>query len=150
MKLILGPRPGKKSKDQIAEYGVSHLVTLLADREDAVASGRIAQQIGADWIHLPIDGGHIEKLAAFDLAGAFKTLTAAGAIEGDAVVYLHCSAGIHRTGFFAYALFRWLGQEPDEARTKLADIRPITADQVGEDRLALADRMIAAIGRQTV
>ncbi|MEM6666615.1 MAG: tyrosine-protein phosphatase [Pseudomonadota bacterium] len=145
MRLILGPRPGKKSIDNIRSQGATHLVTLLSDREDAAASGRIAGKIGADWIHLPMDGGHMDKLALFDLDNAFRALTHAGALNKDATVYLHCSAGIHRTGFFAYALLRWRGASPDAARAQLAEIRQVTFDQVGEDRLALADKLLANI-----
>lgn len=143
MKLIIGPRPGKKSLEQIKQQGVTHLVTLLAEHEDAAASGRITGKIGAAWVHIPIDGGHLDKLAEFNLAGAFKALSEAGALEDNAVVYLHCSAGIHRTGFVAYALLRSRGASPDEARKQLADIRQVTLDQVGEDRLALADELLA-------
>ena len=145
MKLIIGPRPGKKSLDQIKQHGVTHLVTLLAEREDAAASGRIAGKIGAVWVHIPIDGGHLDKLAEFDLVGAFKALSEAGALEDDAVVYLHCSAGIHRTGFVTYSLLRWRGASPEMARAQLADIRQVTFDQVGEDRLAMADALLAKL-----
>lgn len=143
MRLILGPRPGKKSIETIRGQCVTHLVTLLAEREDAAASGRIAAKIGAKWIHIPMNGGHMDKLAQMDLAVAFSVLSEAGALDDDAIVYLHCSAGIHRTGFFAYALLRWRGASADEAKSALETIRPVTAKQVGEDRLALADKMLA-------
>jgi protein tyrosine/serine phosphatase len=53
-------------------------------------------------------------------------------------VYLHCSAGIHRTGFFASLLLRLQPLDVDEIPAALAALRPITAQRVGRDRIALA------------
>ncbi|MGI9379647.1 MAG: tyrosine-protein phosphatase [Methyloligellaceae bacterium] len=58
-------------------------------------------------------------------------------------VYFHCSAGIHRTGFFVYLLLRFRGLNGDQAYDGLKDLRPVTAEQVGEERLELADNLIA-------
>ncbi len=60
-------------------------------------------------------------------------------------IYLHCSAGIHRIGFFAYVLLRLLGRNQADAFVQLQTMRPVTAEQVGSDRLALADDMTANI-----
>lgn len=142
MKLILGPRPGKKSKDTIKAHGVTDIVTLLCPREQPFNLERLAKQIDAQWHHFPIDGGHIDTLSKVDLDQLFLAFDNVTATRDDAVIYAHCSAGIHRTGFVAYLLQRRRGLSPADARQQLSDLRPVTAEQVGDERLALAESML--------
>lgn len=138
-KLILGPRPGKKSKDAIAAQGVTDILTLLSAREQPDSVSKITRGIGASWHHFPIDGGHIDTLAEVDLSRLYLLYDDIIRSTPDAVIYLHCSAGIHRTGFIIYALLRYRGLSPDAAREAIMELRSVTFDQVGEDRLALAE-----------
>ena len=139
--LILGPRPGKKSKDHIKGQGVTDILTLLSPREQAETISKIAKSIGAAWHHFPIDGGHLETLSKVDPARLFliydDILRTAGTDEP--VIYLHCSAGIHRTGFAIYLLLRYRGLSADAARAEVKKLRPVTSEQVGEDRIELAE-----------
>lgn len=143
-KLILGPRPGKKSKDAIAAQGVTDILTLLSVREQTDSVSKIARSIGAAWHHFPIDGGHMDTLANVDLARLFLLYDDIVRAAPDAIIYLHCSAGIHRTGFIVYALLRYRGLSPEAARDALAELRPVTSDQFGQDRLALAEEKYLA------
>lgn len=137
--LILGPRPGKKSKAAIAAQGVTDIVTLLSAREQPDSVSKIARGLGADWHHFPIDGGHMDTLAKVDLSRLFLLYDEIVRARADAVIYLHCSAGIHRTGFVIYALLRYRGLSPDAAIAEVASLRAVTSEQVGADRLALAE-----------
>ncbi len=137
--LILGPRPGKKSKDSIKALGVTDIVSLLSVREQASSIERIAKAIGATWHHFPVNGGHLDTLQDVSVAQLFL-LHDTIARESDApILYLHCSAGIHRTGFTAYLLLRYRGLNPDQALVELGTLRAVTLEQVGEDRIALAE-----------
>lgn len=140
--LILGPRPGKKSFNRLASLELTHCCTLLSDREGAPAIEPIAKRLGCAWVWLPIEGGGLDTLRATDMAGHVRTLDRA--LEGTEAprVYLHCSAGIHRTGFFAYLLLRLGGLDPNAALMALTDLRPVTAEQVGEDRIELAESLL--------
>lgn len=64
-------------------------------------------------------------------------------VVGGARVVVHCSAGIHRTGMFGYALLRMVGLSADEARAKLRELREVTGEGVGKDRLAWGDGLVA-------
>ncbi len=143
-KLILGPRPGKKSKDAIKAQGVTDIVTLLSQREQPESIKRIAGGIGADWHHFELNGGHLETLAEVELSRLFLLWDELGRAEGERIAYLHCSAGLHRTGFVAYLLLRRSGLSPDEAMAGLRDLRDVTAEQVGEARIALAEEKFLA------
>lgn len=137
--LILGPRPGKKSKDTIKAQGVTDIVSLLSQREQPESIKRIAGAIGADWHHFALNGGHSETLAEVELSRLFLLWDEIGRAEGSRIIYLHCSAGLHRTGFVAYLILRRSGLNPDDAMEGLRALRPVTAEQVGEDRIALAE-----------
>lgn len=141
MQILLGPRPGKKSRDAIKAQGVTNLVTLLSAREQPDSVSKLARSIGATWHHFPIDGGHMDTLAEVDLSNLFLLHDEIVRERADAIIYLHCSAGIHRTGFVIYLLLRYRGLSPEAARAEVAALRPVTSEQVGPDRLALADSM---------
>ena len=140
--IVLGPRPGKKSLKMLAEMELTHCCTLLSEREDVSPIRKISQNLACEWIWLPIGGGRLEILEEVDLKACFQTLAKAVAERPDPRVYFHCSAGIHRTGFFVYALLKLCGLERGAARTRLAELRTVTAEQVGEERLDLADRLV--------
>jgi len=143
-RLILGPRPGKKSKDSIQAQGVTDIVSLLSAKEQPDTIRKIAASIGAAWHHFPMDGGHIDTLQQTNLAKLFLLYDEVVRAREAPILYLHCSAGIHRTGFIVYLLLRYRGTSPDAARAELAALRPVTSEQVGEDRLALAETLFEA------
>lgn len=140
MQFVLGPRPGKKSFNTLNELNLTHCCTLLSQREDAQAIEKICNKLKCQWVWLPVEGGRLEILRETDMAGHVRTLT--DAISGDPAprVYFHCSAGIHRTGFFTFLLLRSMGMDHTQALAELARLRPVTAEQVGEDRISLANQ----------
>ncbi|MEM7426553.1 MAG: tyrosine-protein phosphatase [Pseudomonadota bacterium] len=142
---VIGPRPGKKSVGTLKDLKLTHCCTLLSEREDVRPIQKICNNLGCTWIWLPIEGGRLEILQETDLEGHVETLARALGAEAAPRVYFHCSAGIHRTGFFVYVLLRLGGLEPDRARQRLADLRPVTAEQVGAERLQLADEIVETL-----
>ncbi|MEO0550093.1 MAG: tyrosine-protein phosphatase [Pseudomonadota bacterium] len=138
LQIILGPRPGKKSKDAIQKQGVTDIVTLLSDKEQPASIQKLARNIEANWHHFPIAGGHLDTLATVDLTKLFALFEHIEATRCP-VVYLHCSAGLHRTGFVTHLILRNRGLSWDTALARLQELRPVTAEQVGEERLALAE-----------
>lgn len=143
--LFLGPRPGKKSRDAMAELNLTHCCTLLSEREDVQQIRKICNDLGCAWVWLPVEGGRLEVLRETDFAGHLETLAQAIETEPRPKIYFHCSAGIHRTGFFVYLLLRARGMNRDSAYEALKALRPVTAEQVGEQRLDLADEMFATL-----
>lgn len=143
--LFIGPRPGKKSLPGLADMRFTHCCTLLSEREDARGIAKICKKLECEWVWLPLEGGKLEVLEGSDIGGLLRKLAEAIREVAEPRIYLHCSAGIHRTGFFAYVLLRVSGLDADAARAKLAEIRPVTAEQVGEDRLELAERIVAGL-----
>ena len=148
--LFLGPRPGKKSFQHLKDLNLTHCCTLLSEREGAALIGKFCKKLtsedqACEWVWLPVEGGNLETLEQTDLPQHLSKL--ADAIAGTVAprIYFHCSAGIHRTGFFVYTLLRLQGLNTEAAFLELAKLRQVTADQVGADRLALADRIVEEI-----
>lgn len=61
-------------------------------------------------------------------------------LERGGRVYVHCSAGLHRTGMVANAFLRWHGLSAADALALLTELRPLTAEQVGPERLAWGEQ----------
>ena len=136
--LAIGHKPGKKlSFNQLKSEGVTTVITLLNDNEGAANIAQQSVQAAIEWIGFPFsaapqsnDPDEVLKL----LSQLQQRLLNGGKI------YVHCSAGIHRTGMIAYSLLRYLGCTADDAFKKLSILRPVTAAQVGTERLAWADQ----------
>lgn len=67
------------------------------------------------------------------------------AVAAGEHVLVHCAAGIHRTGFFTYALLRLCGFGPEETMLKLDEIRHVTAAQGGAHRFALSEDLVSRL-----
>ncbi|MCR9238191.1 MAG: tyrosine-protein phosphatase [Alphaproteobacteria bacterium] len=148
IKISLGPRPGKKSIKRLQELNLTHCCTLLSEREGGRQIAKVCNQLGTgempcEWIWLPMEGGNLEVLRQTDILSLVATLKEAIEDQVDAHIYFHCSAGIHRTGFLVYILLRRMGHDRSTALLKLAELRQVTAEQVGDDRIELAEDFIA-------
>jgi protein-tyrosine phosphatase len=138
--LALTHRPKLKDFPSLRAEGVTHVVTLLAENEGASQLGDAATRAGLGWIWVPFHGAGVpDSVRSSELRQVLRTLREL-VMAGNKVV-IHCSAGIHRTGMLGYALLRQLGLSADAARTKLAELRQLTADGVGQDRLAWGDSL---------
>jgi protein-tyrosine phosphatase len=117
--------------------GVTHVTTVLSRSEGAEAVGAAAKRAGIEWLW--IDLGSTKTLPDSRRPDVLEALAAMTATLGaGGRIYLHCSAGIHRTGMIAAALLFHLDRDDDEVRAMLQALRPLTATDVGEARLAWA------------
>lgn len=125
------------------DAGVTHIVTVLSEMEKPHAIGEAAQTLGLEWLW--IDLGSTKNLPARRKPQISEALESMAAIlAGGGRIYLHCSAGIHRTGMIAAALFFHLGRDEAQTKAALAALRPLTAAEMGPDRFAWA-RSFAAL-----
>jgi protein tyrosine phosphatase (PTP) superfamily phosphohydrolase (DUF442 family) len=138
--LALSHRPRRTDVARLLERGVTHIVTLLAEREGAKEIGEAVRHAGLTWIWCPLANGQPPDA---EVTARIQPLLAelAKLVEGGAAILVHCSAGIHRTGMFGYALLRQLGLDRSMARSKLMELREVTGEGVGEDRLAWGDAL---------
>jgi protein-tyrosine phosphatase len=141
--LALSHRPKRKDVSRLPALGVTHVVTLLAEREGAKEIGEVVRHAGMTWIWCPLVNGQPPDAQTTETIRPILAELAA-LVDRGAAVLIHCSAGIHRTGMFGYALLRQLGLEPTAARAKLAELRAVTGEGVGDGRLAWGDTLFTS------
>jgi hypothetical protein len=140
--LALTHRPRLRDVPRLPALGVTHVVTLLTEKEGAKGIGEAVRHAGPTWIWCPLDSGQPpDARRTAELQSVIDELVSL--VAKGATVLVHCSAGIHRTGMFGYALLRRLGLEPTAARAKLTELRAVTGEGVGANRLAWGDAVSA-------
>ncbi|MCW8108970.1 tyrosine-protein phosphatase [Alteromonas ponticola] len=132
--LGIGHRPRLKKLKDYKHIGVTHIWTLLSEKEGALDIKRATHKSGLEWVWLPLSNGkppeeEVNTVISHCFANT-KELLAEGA-----KIYLHCSAGIHRTGMISYAFLRFLGYSDSESFGKLNEMRALTSSGVGMERL---------------
>lgn len=130
--LAIGHKPGKALRAALAGGGCTHTLSLLGDHEDS-------HEASDTRLRLP--------LASADPPGAQRIPEVRACLDrvialldGGARLYIHCSAGLHRTGMITHALLRYLGHSRAEALAALAELREATAAAATEERLAWGDQ----------
>ncbi len=137
--LALGHRPKLKSIPGLHQQGTTHILTLLSESEGAGVIGHAARKAEIAWLWLPLESaeppGKERGAAVRQLYEEVRAVLGTGA-----KVFVHCSAGIHRTGMIAYGLLRHLGQSSDQSMATLGLLRSHTQENVGAHRIALGDQ----------
>ncbi|MGI5206491.1 protein-tyrosine phosphatase family protein [Spirillospora sp. CA-108201] len=140
--LATSRRPRLNALPTFRELGGSHVVTLLSQKEGARQLGSAVRSAGLEWTWTPLPHAGPPPTTHDGRLGASLTQLAAVLRDGGHVL-IHCSAGIHRTGMFAYALLRFAGMTADDATDSLQRVDVDFLTNVGDDRLAWANRLYA-------
>lgn len=138
--LAIGHKPGSKVPcSSLKAQGATAVLTLLHQNEGAEAIGSQVQHQQLEWIWFPFSASHPHQgEALLQVAGLYSLLQQR--LQAGGKVYIHCSAGIHRTGMITVGLLRFLGYDSPTSINLLTHLRPVTAQQVGADRLLWADQ----------
>jgi protein-tyrosine phosphatase len=132
--MALSHRPRGADLSMMRKLGCTHVVTLLKESEGAQNIGKMTQNSGMTWIWIPVpNGNHPEGEVHQRLQEALPRMSQL--LDEGASLFIHCAAGIHRTGTVAYGLLRWRGVNQDEALKLIAQMRIITHDGMGKKRL---------------
>eukprot|EP01006_Ploeotia_vitrea_P023066 TRINITY_DN55511_c0_g1_i1.p1 TRINITY_DN55511_c0_g1~~TRINITY_DN55511_c0_g1_i1.p1 ORF type:complete len:488 (-),score=60.59 TRINITY_DN55511_c0_g1_i1:836-2299(-) len=144
-KLALWHRPGKKAFPGLKAAGCTTVVTLLYEKEGAgqVITGTKAAGMNSIWCS--VAGGSPEHLTSHAAAIADGVQQTHDLLAKGENVMVHCSAGMHRTGCFAWTLLRYIGLSKDEAMETLFCLRKATAEGVGEKRIAIAEKVVLPV-----
>jgi hypothetical protein len=142
-RVAIGGRPKLRALTAMRDEGATHIVTLLCEGEDARELGAAVTAAGLGWQWLPRRNG--DPPADHEDAAIAAALDAwLALLAGGASLYIHCAAGIHRTGMLTHALLRRAGHAPADAQQLLAALRTLTAAEAGAHRLAWGHRFAPA------
>ncbi|MCW9706548.1 protein-tyrosine phosphatase family protein [Fodinibius salsisoli] len=133
--LAIGHRPGSKLISDIRLQGGTHILTLLSESEGAKVIQKEALKKELEWLWLGMSSAEPpSKDRMSEFTSLFDEMI--NILDNQGRIYLHCSAGIHRTGMISYAFLRYLGYAKEGAQTNLQRLRPTTHEGVGEKRMA--------------
>ncbi|MDP1794937.1 MAG: hypothetical protein Q8K63_12460 [Acidimicrobiales bacterium] len=124
--LAVGPRPRKRG---IRHLEATHVLTLLMESEGALEVQACVEENSVGWIWLSFDNRNLPS----DEAVATTLEQVAQLLHNGGRVYVHCSAGIHRTGRVVYALLRHMGATGTEATATLGELRRLAVTGMHPD-----------------
>ncbi|MCR4440234.1 MAG: dual specificity protein phosphatase family protein [bacterium] len=137
--ITIGPRPKFRAIHSMRSRGITHILTILGESEGAFEIRNQARKAGIEWLWLPLECAQQPSNQWLPkIHDLYQQL--AKILDKGGGVYVHCSAGIHRTGMIVYGFLRSIGFSRSEAKDALSKLRSATATDVGEDRLAWADQ----------
>lgn len=131
--LAVGHRPRLRNLPHMHASGFTHIVSVLSHREDPESIRSACKDAGLLHVCIPI--GTTKSLPKRRKPEIVQALDQLIRILNDGgCIYLHCSAGIHRTGMISAALLFYCGADAGTVRRLLKHLRPITAQELGEAR----------------
>ena len=126
--LSIGGKPGVDRLAELAKLNTDTVVTLLKTNEKGVdeIKAELATS-GTDWIWFP--------LSASELSLSDDTREKINAVYRQLIdklnhgerIFIHCAAGVHRTGSFTNGLLRKIGYSSAESKQLIKEMRPVTA-----------------------
>jgi len=139
--LKIGHKPGgkKRSFEQLVNEKTTTVFTILSEREGALNIEKNCKLLGIDWIWLPLSNGDIPNETIIPkIMEKLKMVKIK--LENQEKIYVHCSAGLHRTGMITNCILRFLGYDEKNSYEIIQQLRPITAKEVGKKRLDFGER----------
>lgn len=126
--LALGGKPGEQNIKDLADLNTDVILTLLKKKEKGVQEiEKAVNDTEMKWIWFPLSASELNLRDDFRLK--FNELLDDVIIRlklGERI-FVHCAAGIHRTGSFTNALLQKIGYSPSESKELIYKIRPVTA-----------------------
>jgi protein-tyrosine phosphatase len=143
-----GKPNGKEIKYMKMTFGVNYVLTLLHKKEEPEIIKKICSENSIDWKQIELQGANMpylnnkatQSIIITGLEEAYTRLS-----KDKLTMFIHCAAGIHRTGTIIYCLLRMFEETPDSALKALEYIRKETREKVGENRIELAEKILVPI-----
>lgn len=142
--LAIGHRPSGKLVANLKLQNTTHLLTLLSESEGSRDIKILCDKSDMGWLWFPMkSAGSPAEDRLQELAAIFQKMESI--LKDGGKIYIHCSAGIHRTGMITFAFLRFIGLDIEEAETKLTELRPTTSEGVGEDRMEWGNSVLTQL-----
>lgn len=131
--ISIGHRLKFKQIPLLKREGITHVLSLLSRKEGAEKIGKSVRKSDLEWIWYPMENATPPDPDQYEgYLKLFKKLQAI--LDSGGFIYIHCSAGIHRTGMIVFALLLYLGFSELETKNMLSKLRKITHEKIGLER----------------
>ncbi len=136
--LAIGHRPSAKLMTDLRYHQTTHVLTLLSEKEGGSKINSLCVKNEIEWLWFPMESAKPPAEERHkELADLLLRIEAI--LSGEGKIYVHCSAGIHRTGMISYALLKFMNYDSHDALSILSKLRDKTSEGVGEERVEWAD-----------
>ena len=134
-KLAIGHRPKIKDIKLLKEQGVTVVLSIQSEKEGIDTVLKEVKKQDLKSIHLPL--GHAKVLDDQEVIDqvVYCLNQVKSCLQEGEHVFIHCSAGIHRTGMYTNALLLLMEYTIEEAYEILGKLRDHTIKNVRQDRL---------------
>ncbi len=127
-RLSIGGRPNDQKITELKQLGVTSVVTLLKNNEfEAKKFKTLLNDLNINWIHFPMFASKLEKTPEFKLKTNAVYDKLIEKLKVGETFFIHCAAGIHRTGAFTNGLLLKIGFSPEESKEMIYKMRKVTA-----------------------
>ena len=106
---------------KVAEMGVTHIIDMQVEFDDTP----LAAPYDIEVLWNAIDDDFKPKPPQVFQRGVDFALAALNGGGGDAKLFIHCAAGVHRAPMMTLAILRVLGYSLDEAMMLIEEKRPV-------------------------
>lgn len=134
--LKIGHKPGGKNRsyETLVNEKTTTVLTILSEKEGAKNIFENVQKLGIDWLWIPLSNGNIPpKNMEADIIRIFGIIMQK--LNNQERIYIHCAAGLHRTGMITNALLIFMAYDENKSLEIIYKLRPITAYELREHRL---------------
>jgi len=138
--LKIGHRPGGSlSYPNLKRMGINTVLSLQCEKEKVLDIKTSAQLHDMDWLWIDLPNAQIphEDMKP-KITMVFESVKQK--LENGEGVYIHCAAGMHRTGMITNAFLRFIGFTKESAYETLKKLRPLTAAAVLAHRLEYGEK----------
>lgn len=129
-------------------YGMNSVLTLQSIKEKPEEIKKFCDENNILWFHIDLQGANMpylknantQKKIIDQLLILYEML-----LNKQFTLYIHCAAGLHRTGTIVYTLLRMFNETQEDALKALTYIREETRKKVGDDRISLAETLLVPL-----
>lgn len=135
----------KQVKSMKQVYHVNYCLTLQKQRENPHDIEKYCLDNSISWQLIELDGANAAYLRKKDVMDGIVEgllILCRKIIQEKLILFIHCAAGLHRTGTVLYTLLRIFDETPESAMEAIKIIRLDTYKEVGKERIRIAESMI--------
>ena len=141
---------GKPKKNDLIfmkeTYNMNYVLTILHSGENPEIIKKFCNEIGnIEWENLPLKGANMalfmnKEVQSLILNHILKLIKEMN--KKKLVIFIHCAAGVHRTGTILYTILRCTGESKESAMEAIKKIRIETWRNCGENRINYAEEYL--------